>query len=178
MTNPFLPEQPVLIPDCKSFADERGWFTTLPGVIFENVNYSTWVQQENVSVSKPGVLRGMHYQKHHPQAKLVKVLYGRVLDVVVDIRQWSPTFKKVSNFLLFDTGPMLYIPRGFAHGFYNLGEKDAVFHYKIDDEYHPEDETGIRWDSIGFEWPIHEGYRPILSEKDEKWPTLDEAFPN
>lgn len=169
-------EEAHFVDDCKTFADERGYFTTLPGVIFGNVNYNTWVPQENVSVSKPGVLRGMHYQKHHPQAKLVKVLYGRVLDVVVDIRPWSPTFKKATSFLLFDAGAMLYIPRGYAHGFLNIGETDAVFHYKIDDEYHPEDECGIRWDSIDFIWPIEDKQKLIISEKDAKWPKLEDVY--
>lgn len=172
---------PVLIKNYKNFPDYRGAFKILTREKvpsrFKAGNDFDWAgyeYQENVSVSKPGVLRGMHWQVQFPQAKLVKVLFGRVLDVVVDIRPKSPTFKQVFSFDLTDNGEQLFIPRGFAHGFYNYGEKEAVFHYNVDNEYYPGGERGLRWDSIDFAWPIPNEEKPILSNKDQLWPGLND----
>ena len=172
---------PQLLQPYKNFKDNRGSFKILerldvPSKSFDfSGEWDGWNYQTNVSVSKPGVLRGMHWQVQFPQAKLVKVLYGKVLDVVVDIRPKSPTFKKVFSFNLTDNGEQLFIPRGFAHGFYNYGETDAVFHYNVDNVYYPVGERGLKWNSIDFIWPIWPiGSEPILSVKDSMHPGIND----
>ena len=172
--------RPILVDRYKNFKDIRGSFkilekTKVPSqCIGMNADWDGWDYQENVSVSHPGVLRGMHWQKNFPQAKLVKVLYGEVLDVVVDIRPKSPTFKKVFSFRLTENGEQLFIPRGFAHGFYNCGDVDAVFHYNVDNVYSPKDERGLKWSSIDFVWPIPNDCEPILSVKDSMHPGIND----
>lgn len=174
-------QYPKYLESYKTFVDNRGRFSILdkidvPGTkeIYSD-EWSGWNFQTNVSISHPGVLRGMHWQRKYPQAKLVKVLYGEVLDVVVDIRRESPTFKKVFSFKLTESsGEQLFVPRGFAHGFYNCGSVDAVFHYNVDNIYSPKDERGIRWDSIDFEWPIPKDQKPILSVKDSTHPSIND----
>ncbi|RLA78078.1 MAG: dTDP-4-dehydrorhamnose 3,5-epimerase [Deltaproteobacteria bacterium] len=129
--------------------------------------------QENVSVSYKNVLRGMHYQLQHPQGKLVTVLYGKVFDVVIDLRLNSPSFKRWFGIVLSDENNLImYVPPGFAHGFCVMSER-AVFLYKCTSYYNPEDEYGVRWndETIGIHWPIKE---PILSVKDQHLPTLQE----
>lgn len=172
---------PILIENYKNFKDFRGAFKILtkesvpsPYAASNRLDWAGYDYQENVSISHPGVLRGMHWQIQFPQAKLVKVLHGKVLDVVVDIRPKSPTFKQVFSFNLTDNGEQLFIPRGFAHGFYNYGDTDAVFHYNVDNEYYPAGERGLKWSSIDFEWPIPRGEEPILSNKDRLWPGLND----
>jgi len=172
---------PILLDRYKNFKDVRGSFKVLEktGLPKTHVNckseeWNGWNYQENVSVSKPRVLRGMHWQKNFPQAKLVKVLYGKVLDVVVDIRPKSPTFKKIFSFILTEDGEQLFVPRGFAHGFYNCGDKDAVFHYNVDNVYSPSDERGLKWNSIDFDWQIPKGVEPILSVKDSMHPGIND----
>ena len=171
---------PELLASYKNFKDNRGSFKILerldvPSKSFDfSGEWDGWNYQTNVSVSKPGVLRGMHWQVQFPQAKLVKVLYGKVLDVVVDIRPKSPTFKKVFSFNLTDNGEQLFIPRGFAHGFYNYGDTDAVFHYNVDNAYYPIGERGLKWNSIDFDWPIPKGEEPILSVKDSMHPGIND----
>ena len=142
--------------------------------------------QDNQSSSSKGVLRGLHFQKHFPQTKLVRVIHGAVFDVAVDLREDSPTYGKYhGEMLTADNRIQFLIPRGFAHGFLVLSDF-AEFCYKCDDFYHPNDEGGIAWNDpkIGIEWPeiigtYHgtasaEGYRfpdgtPLkLSEKDQK----------
>ena len=174
-------QSPILIKDYKNFKDFRGAFKILlkedvpsPYKATNGLDWAGYDYQENVSVSRPGVLRGMHWQVQFPQAKLVKVLHGKVLDVVVDIRPKSPTFKQVFSFNLTDNGEQLFIPRGFAHGFYNYSDTDAVFHYNVDNEYFPSGERGLKWSSIDFEWPIPRGEEPILSNKDRLWPGLND----
>ena len=111
--------------------------------------------QDNQSKSKVGVLRGLHFQKTFPQAKLVKCLEGEVFDVAVDLREGSPTYGKWEGVVLSaEKGNMFMIPRGFAHGFVVLSEI-ATFAYKCDELYHPEDEGGIMWNDLelGIEWP-------------------------
>ncbi len=127
--------------------------------------------QDNQSASSYGVLRGLHRQIQYPQAKLVRVLHGKVFDVAVDLRDGSDTFGKWYGIELSDENQKQFlIPRGFAHGFLVLSEK-AVFAYKVDDYFHPNDEGGIIWNdsTIGVEWPIPDGMEIKLSEKDKAW---------
>ena len=128
--------------------------------------------QDNESKSSYGVLRGLHFQKKYPQAKLVRCIEGEVFDVCVDLRQNSDTFGKWESVILSaEGGNQFMIPRGFAHGFIVLSET-ATFCYKCDDYYHPEDEGGILWNdpSIGIDWPQVSNL--LLSEKDKKFPCL------
>jgi dTDP-4-dehydrorhamnose 3,5-epimerase len=133
--------------------------------------------QDNESKSSYGVLRGLHYQKgDFSQAKLVRVIKGRVLDVAVDIRKSSPTFgKHVMVELSEENKRQFFIPRGFAHGFLVLSE-EAIFTYKVDNPYAPQAEAGIRWNdpALGIEWPIDPA-QVQTSEKDLKQPFLKDA---
>nr|MBP3599052.1 dTDP-4-dehydrorhamnose 3,5-epimerase [Eubacterium sp.] len=153
----------------KVFGDERGYFV-------ETYNKNDFLEhgldmefvQDNQSMSKKGVLRGLHFQKKHPQGKLVRVLSGEVFDVAVDIRKGSPTYGQWFGVVLSaENMKQFYVSPGFAHGFFVMSET-AVFSYKCTDFYHPEDEGGIRWDDpeIGIQWPIEPGMEVILSEKD------------
>ena len=167
----------LVIIDCRSFGDARGAFMeTYKRSDFHAAGIGCEFVQDNQSSSVRGVLRGLHFQIEHPQAKLVRVLEGEVFDVAVDLRPGSPTFGSWEGVVLSaENRRQLFIPRGFAHGFYVMSER-AVFAYKCDDEYHPGDEGGIRWDDpgIGIEWPIPAGEEPILSERDRVAPYLDE----
>ena len=134
--------------------------------------------QDNQSGSTKGVLRGMHFQKHFPQTKLVRVIRGKVFDVVVDLRKDSLTYGRWhGEILTAENMRQLLIPRGFAHGFLALSDT-AEFCYKCDDFYHPEDEGGIAWNDpeIGIEWPIADGMEIKLSERDKKWGKLSTEF--
>lgn len=171
----------VKIIDVKSYGDNRGYF-------MEAYKRSDFVAggidcvfvQDNQSSSTRGVLRGLHFQNEHPQAKLVRVTRGAVFDVCVDLREGSPTWGKWEGAILSEQNRrQLFIPRGFAHGFLVLS-REAEFCYKCDDEYHPNDEGGIMWNdaTIGIEWPPLEGdaefdsSKVILSSKDQNHPTL------
>lgn len=126
--------------------------------------------------SAKGVLRGLHFQRGHCQDKLVQVLRGTVYDVAVDLREGSETFGKWESFYLSaENRCMLYIPKGFAHGFLAL-EEDTLFSYLCGDYYDPETDGGVRWDDldIGVAWPLDKVDRVILSEKDSALPTLEE----
>ena len=130
--------------------------------------------QDNCSFSRGGVVRGLHYQRHQPQAKLITVMQGRVLDVIVDIRKNSETFGQHVTIELSDRNKeILYVPIGFAHGFAVLSES-ALFHYKCSDYYCPDGERGIRWDDpdLGIEWGID---RPTISERDAGLPRLKDV---
>ena len=166
----------VYIIEPKVFGDERGYFMeTYRDSDFKEAGIDINFVQDNQSRSKKGVLRGLHFQKHFPQAKLVRVISGVVFDVAVDLRKNSPTYGKwVGTILSSDNKNMFLIPRGFAHGFVVLSDT-AEFVYKCDEIYHPEDEGGILWNdpSIGIVWP-YQG-EPFLSEKDKKHPTLTES---
>ncbi len=125
--------------------------------------------QDNQSLSRKNVIRGLHYRTEPEQAKLVRVIRGEVFDVVIDIRKSSPTFGKWQGFVLSDSNFLqLYIPVGFAHGFCVLSDS-AEFLYKVSEYYSAEKEKGIIWNDpdIGIEWPISD---PILSEKDQNNP--------
>lgn len=164
----------VLIIEPKVFGDERGYFMeTYNKTDFYKAGITSEFVQENQSKSKKGVLRGLHYQKQYPQAKLVRVISGEVYDVAADLRKDSPTYGKyVGVILSAEKKNQFFIPRGFAHGFLVLSDV-AEFAYKCDEFYHPEDEGGIRWDdpSIGIQWPdVGLGY--CLSEKDSGFQIL------
>ena len=160
----------------KVFGDNRGYFMeTYNENEFRANGLDYTFVQDNQSKSKKGVLRGLHFQKTHPQAKLVRVLEGEVLDVAVDLRKGSETYGKwVGVVLSEENKKMFMIPRGFAHGFVVLSDS-ATFAYKCDEFYHPEDDGGIAWNDpdVGIDWQ-YEG-EPILSEKDKKHPTLKES---
>lgn len=162
----------VYVIEPKVFGDERGYFMeTYSAADFEEAGLKYNFVQDNQSSSRQGVLRGLHFQKEHPQAKLVRVLSGEVFDVAVDLREGSPTYGKwVGELLSEENKKQLMIPRGFAHGFLVVSET-AEFAYKCDEFYHPEDEGGVMYDSCGIEWPEVEG-ELILSEKDLKHPKL------
>lgn len=155
------------------YGDERGYFMeTYSEEEFKEAGLNYNFVQDNQSSSRKGVLRGLHFQKEHPQAKLVRVLSGEVFDVAVDLREGSDTYGKwVGVLLSADNKKQLMIPRGFAHGFLVVSDT-AEFAYKCDDVYHPEDEGGVMYDSCGIEWPEID-VEPILSEKDMKHPTLE-----
>lgn len=168
----------VYIIEPKVFNDARGYFCeTWKKEDFEaNIGKVDFIQ-DNESKSSYGVLRGLHYQKgSFSQAKLVRVIKGKVLDVAVDIRRHSPTFgQHVMAELSEDNKRQLFIPRGFAHGFLVLSE-EAIFTYKVDNVYAPQAEAGIRWNDpqLKIDWPI-EKMNVITSEKDLKAPAFSEA---
>ncbi len=166
----------VYIIEPKVFGDNRGYFMeTYNEQEFKNNGLDYNFVQDNQSKSKKGVLRGLHFQKTHPQAKLVRVLEGEVFDVAVDLRKGSKTYGKWVGVILSEENKKQFmIPRGFAHGFVVLSET-AVFAYKCDDFYHPEDEGGIMWNDpdINIEWP-YKG-ELLLSEKDKVHPLLKEC---
>ena len=153
--------------------DERGYFAeTYNQRDFEEAGlYYTFVQ-DNQSMSVKGVLRGLHFQKEFPQAKLVRVIRGTVFDVAVDIRKNSPTYGKWYGVELSeDNKKQFLISEGFAHGFVVLSDV-AEFCYKVTDFYHPGDEGGIAYNDpdIGIEWPAAGNL--IMSQKDQNWPGL------
>ena len=158
----------------KVFGDERGYFLeTYSEKDFTAAGIPTRFVQDNQSKSRKGVLRGLHYQKLHPQGKLVRAISGEVYDVAVDIREGSPTYGKWHGVVLSgERQNQFYVPPGFAHGFLVLSE-EAVFAYKCTDFYHPEDEEGLRWDDpmVGISWPSV-GMEYTLSEKDRRLPLL------
>lgn len=157
------------------FGDHRGYFMeTYNEQDFFRAGLRYRFVQDNQSSSVKGVLRGLHFQKKHPQAKLVRVLRGEVFDVAVDLRKGSPTYGEwVGEILTAENKKQLMIPRGFAHGFLVLSDY-AEFAYKCDEFYHPEDEGGIMYDDpeIGIAWPMEGDY--ILSDKDRKHPALSQ----
>ena len=131
--------------------------------------------QDNQSFSSKGILRGMHFQKKHPQGKLVRCVAGKVYDVAVDLRKDSPTFGQYYGVILdSEKQNQFYVPKGFAHGFLVLTES-AIFAYKCTDFYHPEDEGGLMWndEQIGIDWySVASDLKPLLSEKDTKHPAF------
>ena len=162
------------IPDVKIiepavFGDERGFFMeTWSQKEFEDkvTGKPTPFVQDNHSKSNKGILRGLHYQTENTQGKLVRVISGEVFDVAVDIRKGSATFGQwVGVYLSAENKRQLWVPEGFAHGFYVTSE-EAEFVYKCTNYYHPQSEVSIAWDDadIGIDWPI-EG-EPNLSKKD------------
>lgn len=159
------------------FEDARGYFMeTYSKRDFTELGIDCEFVQDNQSKSSYGVLRGLHFQKEHPQAKLVRVVSGAVWDVAVDLREDSETFGKWYGVeLSSENKRQFFIPKGFAHGFVVLSDT-AEFTYKCDDFYAPGDEGGLLWNDagVGIEWPLTENL--LLSEKDQAWPGLDQCF--
>jgi dTDP-4-dehydrorhamnose 3,5-epimerase len=177
--------QRLAIPDVvlvkpKLFGDARGWFfESWEARKFAAAGLDLNFVQDNYSRSVQGTLRGLHYQIEQPQGKLVRVTVGEVFDVAVDIRKSSPTFgKSVSTILSGENKHQLWVPPGFAHGFYVLSES-AEFFYKCTDFYAPEHERTLRWDdpALGIRWPLQGA--PLLSPKDQQGKplTVAECFP-
>jgi len=158
----------VLIIEPRSFGDDRGYFMeTWNESRYGSEKIPTRFVQDNVSFSKKGVLRGLHFQNPKPQGKLVSVLQGEVFDVVVDLRIDSPTFKKWwGTNLSSENKKQVFIPPGFAHGFLVLSES-ALFFYKCTDFYSPESELTLLWNDpeVGINWPMK---NPVVSEKDAR----------
>jgi len=168
----------VYILEPRVFNDARGYFMEAwKQAEFEEHVGPVHFIQDNESKSSYGVLRGLHYQKGDcSQAKLVRVIKGRVVDVAVDIRKGSPTFgKHVMVELSEDNKRQFFIPRGFAHGFLVLSD-EAIFMYKVDNAYAPQQDAGIRWNDpqLGIEWPI-DPKDVLTSEKDLNQPLLCDA---
>lgn len=178
----------------KVFGDHRGYFMeTYNRADMEAAGLNMVFVQDNQSMSVKGVLRGLHYQKQHPQGKLVRVIRGRVFDVAVDLRVGSDTYGKWYGVeLSAENKKQFYIPEGFAHGFLVLSET-AEFCYKCTDFYAPQDEGGLAWNDpdIGIQWPelsgcyqgnasaegycMADGTTLKLSDKDQRWPRLAES---
>ena len=170
----------VRILEPKVFGDARGYFfESWNQTVFEAAGITNGWMQDNESKSRFGVLRGLHYQAApYTQAKIVRAVLGSVLDVVVDIRKGSPTYgKHISVELSSENKHMLYIPRGFAHGFVVLSE-EAIFVYKNDNIYMPSSERGIMFNDpdLGIDWRIAPE-KIILSEKDKKHPAFADVTP-
>ena len=154
--------------ELKIFGDERGFFTERYQLErFAGYGLPTSFIQDNHSRSKPGVIRGLHYQHSPAQGKLVGVIRGRILDVAVDLRKDSPTYGKHEAVELSDeNGRLLWIPPGFAHGFCVLGDEPADVMYKVDGAYAPKTEGGLHYadPTLKINWPIK---NPIVSGKDQ-----------
>jgi dTDP-4-dehydrorhamnose 3,5-epimerase len=158
-----------LIFEPKIFGDERGFFMeTFRKDFFTKQTGVKELVQDNHSKSAKGILRGLHYQLENTQGKLVRVTQGRVFDVVVDLRQSSSTFGQWFGLeLSAQNNKQLWVPEGFAHGFYVTSDT-AEFVYKCTDYYHPESEVSISWEDphLGIQWPLVNGQPPALSAKD------------
>lgn len=173
----------TLIPDVwlirsQVYPDQRGSLEEVyKRSVFDQFGLPDFVQ-DNLTRSRQGVLRGLHFQRPpHAQGKLIYVLQGEIYDVAVDIRKRSPTFGSwVGKRLSSEDDQMMYIPEGFAHGFQVLSGGAAVI-YKLTAEYAPEYEAGVLWNDpdLGITWPLED---PILSEKDQSWPRLEDGDVN
>jgi dTDP-4-dehydrorhamnose 3,5-epimerase len=162
-----IPDVIEIEPDV--FGDQRGFFMEIwQRQKFAEAGIDAPFVQDNQSRSAQGILRGLHYQIRQPQGKLVRVMHGAVFDVVVDLRKSSATFGKwVSCILSDDNKKMLWVPPGFAHGFYVISER-VDFLYKCTEYYAPEFERSIRWDDedLAIDWPLVAGREPVLAAKD------------
>jgi len=167
----------LLILKPKVFGDDRGYFfESFRRNIFEEAVGAVQFVQENESRSQRGVFRGLHFQKPpHAQAKLVRCVEGRILDVVVDLRKSSPSFGKYEAVELSEENKWsFFVPVGFAHGFLSLADQSIV-QYKTSDYYSPQDESGLSIDFIQKTWPIPRG-EWLTTEKDAHWPGIEEAY--
>jgi dTDP-4-dehydrorhamnose 3,5-epimerase len=158
------------------FGDERGFFMECYSELdFKEAGLDLTFVQDNHSRSRKGVLRGMHFQKEHPQGKLIRVPRGAVFNALIDLRKGSPTYGKWFGVeLSAENKKMLYIPRGCAQGFLIL-EDNTDYMYKCTDFYHPDDEGGLKWDDtdIDIQWPLDKvGGNQVLSDKDKNWPAF------
>ncbi|MCE9613399.1 MAG: dTDP-4-dehydrorhamnose 3,5-epimerase [Lentisphaerae bacterium] len=167
-----LPE--VLLVTPRVFEDPRGFFMeTFSERRYAECGIRGPFVQDNYSHSRAGILRGLHFQLHHPQAKLVSVIWGEIFDVAVDVRVGSPTFGQWVGQILSDRNRcQLFVPPGFAHGFCVLSDKADVM-YKCTDYYHPQDDRGLLWSDpdIAITWPVAS---PLVSEKDARYCPLRE----
>ncbi len=160
------------------FEDSRGFFLeSYQSAKFADARISAQFVQDNHSGSKQGVLRGLHYQIYQPQGKLVRAIVGEIYDVAVDLRRSAPTFGKwVGHYLSAENRLQIWVPPGFAHGFYVLSKLAEVI-YKTTDYYAPQFERTLLWNdpAIGIEWPLLPDQTPILSAKDAAGKPLTEA---
>lgn len=162
--------------DFNPIEDERGFFMRTYDENFFTINgiHRQWVQENHSCSLKKGILRGMHFQfPPHDETKVVRVVNGKIFDVLVDLRKNSPTFGRWESLeLSAENKKMLYIPKGCAHGFCTLSDSCDVL-YKVDNFYHPEAEGSILWNDpdVGIHWPFR---NPMLSEKDKNAMTLTE----
>ena len=168
----------LVIIEPRVFNDERGFFLeTFQDARYRQAGIPDGFVQDNHSRSGRRVLRGMHFQVKHPQAKLITVIRGRVFDVGVDLRRGSATFGQAFGAELGEGGPQqMFIPAGCAHGFCVLSDW-ADLHYKVSQPYDPPDEAGIRWDDpdLNIPWPIAS---PLVSPRDAAYPVLKDLAPN
>jgi dTDP-4-dehydrorhamnose 3,5-epimerase len=174
---------PTSLPDVllirpRVYGDERGFFMeTYRHQLFSDAGISAQFVQDNHSGSRQGILRGLHYQIRQPQGKLVRAIVGEVFDVVVDLRRSSPTFGEWDGvYLSAENKCQLWIPQGFAHGFYVVSPWAEVM-YKTTDYYAPEWERTLLWNDpdLGIPWPLVDGQAPSLSAKDIEGKPLREA---
>jgi len=172
--------EPLAVPDLilikpTVYGDARGFFLeTYRADEFTAAGIANAFVQSNHSHSTQGVLRGLHFQKVHPQAKLIRCIAGRIFDVGVDLRLSSPTYGRWAGIELSSENHWsLFIPKDFAHGFLVLSSEVDV-EYQCDDYYHPEDEAGLLWNdaTVGIVWPLPADSIPLMSSKDQQWPTL------
>lgn len=165
------PLKDVYLLEPRVFGDQRGFFMeTWNKEVFHKAGFDLDFVQDNHSRSPRGILRGLHFQMEHTQGKLVRVTSGEVFDVAVDLRQSSPTLGKWFGVnLSAENQRMLWVPPGFAHGFYVTSDY-ADFIYKCTEVYHPASEQALAWDdpTVGIEWPMVAGETPQLSGKDEE----------
>ena len=174
---------PTAIPEVLSieprvFQDDRGFFLeTYQAQKYAAAGIAQPMVQDNHSGSRQGVLRGLHYQIHNPQGKLVRVVAGEIFDVAVDLRRSSPTFGQwVGITLSAKNHRQLWVPAGFAHGFYTVSEWAEIV-YKVTDYYDPKSERTVMWNDpqIGIRWPLRDGVPPLLSPKDSQGLPLAKA---
>ena len=168
----------VVIIQPKVFEDQRGFFMeSYQKQVFVEAGIDYEFVQDNHSSSQGSTLRGLHYQIIQPQGKLVRVIIGEIFDVAVDLRKNSPSFGSwIGAYLSAENKHSLWIPPGFAHGFFALSHRADVI-YKTTDYYNQEGERGIRWDDpdLAIDWPIPEGTEPIISNKDLNAPLFKDA---
>jgi dTDP-4-dehydrorhamnose 3,5-epimerase len=174
--NTSIPE--ILLIEPQVYKDERGFFMeTFRSDVFKSAGINVEFVQDNHSRSKFHSLRGLHYQIKHPQAKLVRVVAGEIFDVAVDLRQESETLGKWTGaYLSSDNKLQMFIPEGFAHGFYVLSDWAEVV-YKASDYYAPQWERTLLWNDpqVNIDWPLQRGTDPLVSVKDALGTTLDNA---
>ncbi len=175
-TRTSLPDVILIKP--KIFVDERGFFLeSYQKELFSAAGIQADFVQDNHSASTKGVLRGLHYQIRQPQGKLIRVVVGEIFDIAVDLRRSSPTFGNwVGEILSAEKKNQLWVPPGFAHGFYVMSEQAEIL-YKATDYYAPQWERSLLWNdpALGIDWPILNDELPILSAKDAQGSLLSEA---
>ena len=167
----------ILVFEPTVYSDGRGYFMeTWRQSVFEAQGIDAGFVQDNQSNSNRGILRGLHYQLNHPQGKLARVVSGEVFDVAVDLRKSSAYFGRWIGILLSaENKKQLWIPPGFAHGFYVMSDSAELL-YKCTDYYDPEDDHSLLWndETVGIDWPLIDS-KPLLSDKDNNAPRLLEA---